>query len=71
VTVQHARSLGKWVRTHLKFQGMFGTESLWFMQWWAGDEAGQFTAGREITVIGRLKEDTYTKGVMVEVKEII
>jgi hypothetical protein len=41
------------------------------MQWGAGDEAGQFTAGREITVIGRLKEDTYTKGVMVEVKEII
>jgi single-stranded-DNA-specific exonuclease len=71
VTIQDTRILWKWSRTHLKLTGQYGNEMVSCMQRWAGDDADLYPIWKKVSILGRLKEDTWTKGVMIEVKEII
>lgn len=71
VTIIDTRVLGKWSRTHLKLTWQYWSETISCMRRWAWEDAMLYPWWKKVSVIGRLKEDTWTKWVMVEVKEIV
>lgn len=70
VIISHAETVGRWEKTHLKLHCNKEDAHFNVMQRWKGDTIHEIVTDTPLTIIGKVKKDTFNGGFYVEGKWI-
>ena len=70
VIITDIERVGKNGGVHLKLHAQFGNKKIQSLFWWQGENTGDIKKG-EVTLIGKVKPDSYNGGYFVDVKKVV
>lgn len=71
IRVNRVETIGSSEKTHLKLFGSMGATQITAIQWWKWDLADTIETGKTVTLIGKIKPDTYNWGIFIDTKTIL